>query len=426
MQKKYVLSSGTIINNIRKEGQREVKTLMFLCTVPDGRIETALEKAAELGYRSVFCGEEENDRVRSMADAYYITDWSDTEELIRIAKSERIDGVVGLSDPPMLPAARVARALGLPGNTPESLEVLISKDAFRVLQEQAGTFCPKHAVFDAFEKVGESLRAFRYPVIIKPRLCSSSFGQTILENEQGMAEAFRKAAESSRDGQVCIEEYIEPRSLCTVEADVFVVGNDILWEGIRDSWHLESAKTRPLYDVYPAHLTQAETGTFCREVSCVLQAAGICLGEFNVEGFFTKEGDFFVVEINTRQAGYYNPQHIMLSTGVDLTKLLLTTAAGEMWYYRELKSFQRTARHILSYSIFAPEDGILDHVYIAPEMQERLRSYDDLYRLKKGDAVKDYRTAKWPIAQAAFEFDSAEELEEIRERIEDLVYVVLQ
>ena len=97
-----------------------------------------------------------------------------------------------------------------------------------------------------------------------------------------------------------------------------------------------------------------------------------------------------------------------------------------MWYYRELKSFQRTARHILSYSIFAPEDGILDHVYIAPEMQERLRSYDDLYRLKKGDAVKDYRTAKWPIAQAAFEFDSAEELEEIRERIEDLVYVVLQ
>ena len=210
-----------------------------------------------------------------------------------------------------------------------------------------------------------------------------------------------------------------------MEADVFVVGDDILWEGLRDSWHLESAKTRPLYDVYPAHLTEDELAAFRREVSGALRAASVCLGEFNVEGFFTKEGDFFVVEINVRQAGYYNPQHIQLSTGVDLTKLLLTTAAGDLQYYEELKCFRRTAKHLLSYSIFAPEEGLLDHVYIAPELQSRLVSYDDLYRLKKGDEVKDYKTAKWPIAQAAFAFDTAEELEEARSQIEELVRVVL-
>ena len=403
-----------------------MKTLMFLCGVPDGRIETSLETAAELGYRSVFCGEEENARVLSLADAYYLTDWSDTENLIRIAKREQIDGVVGLSDPPMLPAAKVAQALGLPGNTPESLEMLISKDDFRVLQEKAGLFCPRHASFRSFEEIGGSLHAFRYPLIVKPRLCSSSFGQTILADDQGLTEAFGAAAAKSRDGTVCIEEYIEPRSLCTVEADVFVVGDDILWEGLRDSWHLESARTRPLYDVYPAHLTEKEKESFRREVSGALRAAGVRLGEFNVEGFFTEGGDFFVVEINTRPAGYYNPQHIRLSSGVDLTKLLLTTAAGEMWYYEELKNFRRTEKNILSYSVFAMEDGILDHVFIAPEMQERLRSYDSLYRSKKGDAVKDYVTAKWPIAQAAFEFDTGEELEAARKEIEKLVYVVLQ
>ena len=399
---------------------------MFLCDVPDGRIETALGKATELGYRSVFCGEKEDAIVRSLADAYYLVDWSDVAELIRIAEREQVDGVVGLSDPPMLSAARVARALGLPGNTPESLERLISKDSFRALQEDADLFCPKHAVFRPSEDPSEKLCAFRWPLIVKPRLCSSSFGQTILENAQFLETAFRAASAKSRDGQVCIEEYVEPRSLCTVEADVFVVGDDILWEGLRDSWHLESAKTRPLYDVYPAHLTEDELAAFRREVSGALRAAGVCLGEFNVEGFFTKEGDFFVVEINVRQAGYYNPQHIQLSTGVDLTKLLLTTAAGDMWYYEELKCFRRTARHLLSYSIFAPEDGILDHVYIAPEMQRRLVSYDDLYRLKKGDEVKDYKTAKWPIAQAAFVFETEEELENARRRIEELVCVVLQ
>ena len=403
-----------------------MKTLMFMCTVPDGRIEKTLEEAAKLGFRSVFCGEKDNERVRSLADAYYLTDWSKAEELILIAKQEQIDGVVGLSDPPMIAAAKVAQALGLPGNTPESLEMLISKDAFRNLQEKTGLFCPKHALFPSSAHIGKRLSGFRYPLIVKPRLCSSSFGQTILPDEHGLEEAFEAASASSRDGYVCIEEYIEPGSLCTVEADVFVVGDDILWEGIRDSWHLESARTRPLYDVYPAHLTEAELALFRREVSGALKAAGVRLGEYNVEGFFTKNGDFFVVEINVRQAGYYNPQHIMLSSGVDLTKLLLTTAAGEMWYYEELKDFQRTAKNILSYSIFADVDGVLDHVFIAPEMQARLISYDSLNCEKKGDAVRDYKTAKWPIAQAAFEFDTAQQLEEARNRIEKLVYVVLR
>ena len=403
-----------------------MKTIMFLCTLPDGRLEKSLEKARELGYRSVFCGEREDMRIRELADVCYVADWSRTCELVRIAEQEQVDGVVGLADPAMLPSARVAQALGLPGNTPESLEALISKDAFRTLQEENGLFCPKHAAFLSFEEIGDALETFAYPLIVKPHLCSSSFGQTILKDEKGLEAAFEKAAARSRDDIVCVEEYIEPRSMRSLEADVFVVGDDILWEGLRDSWHLESAKTRPLYDVHPAHLTAREEEMFRHETAGALRAAGVCLGEYNVEGFFNREDQFFVVEINARPAGYFNQQHIHLSSGVDLTKLLLTTAVGDMGYYEELKSFERTHRNILSYSIFAREEGKLDHVYIAPEMQERLKSYDALQPPEKGDYVKDYKEAGWPIAQAAFEFETAEELEAVRRRIEELVYVKLQ
>ena len=402
-----------------------MKSIMFLCNVPDGRIEKALEKAAELGIRSIFCGEEDA-RVRNLADAYYLMKEIDIGELVRLAKQERVDGVIGLSDPYVLPAAEVAQALGLPGNSPESLKMLISKDSFRNLQERAGLFCPKHAAYADLSQIGDTLEDFQYPLIVKPRLCSSSFGQTILSDDRALKEAFQTAAEKSRDGYVCIEEYIEPRSLRTVEADIFVVGDDILWEGIRDSWHSESAVTRPLYDVYPVHLTEDEMEIFRKEVSGAVRAAGVRLGEYNVEGFFTHGGEFFVVEINARQSGYYNPQHIQLCSGVDLTGLLLSTAVGDMGYYEELKTFRRTAEKILSYSIFAGEDGRLDHVHIAPEMRARMLSYDSLEHPEKGDMVRDYKTARWPIAQVAFRFDTEEELEEARSRIEDLVYVVLQ
>ena len=172
-------------------------------------------------------------------------------------------------------------------------------------------------------------------------------------------------------------------------------------------------------------MTEAEQELFKREVSGALRAAGVRLGEFNVEGFFNEAGRFLIVEINPRQAGYFNPQHIELSCGVNLTKLLITTVVGDMEYYDSLAGLKRTANNILSYSVFSRAEGDLDYVYIDPLLLTHLKSFDSLYRLKKGDHVKDNLTAKWPIGQAAFAFDTAEELEEARRHIEELVRVVL-
>ena len=403
-----------------------MKTLMILSDYPDGRPEMCLKEARALSYRCVFCGGEPDERIRRMADVCYPADWSDPEELIRIAKKEKISGVVGLCDPAVLPAAAVAAALGLPGNPPESLEVLLSKNRFRSLQDRAGLFCPRHAVFRHFSEIGDALRGFRYPLIVKPLLCSSSFGQTVLQDAVGLEQAFAAASERSRNGEVCIEEYITPASMRTVEADVFVAEGEILWEGLRDSWHLESAPLRPLYDVYPAHMTETEKAEFRKEVSGALTAAGVRLGQYNIEGFFNVEGRFFIVEINPRPSGYYNPQHIELSSGVNLTKLLVSMAVGDRAYYESLKTFQRTAVNLLSYSVFSRREGILDYAYIDPLLLTHLKSFDSLYRSVKGDPVKDNLTAKWPIGQAAFVFDTEEELEKVREQIEELVRVVLE
>ena len=102
---------------------------------------------------------------------------------------------------------------------------------------------------------------------------------------------------------------------------MFVVGSHILWDGVRFCYRLESTPLRPAYDVYPVSMTEEETEEFCRTVENVLKTAGVSLGEFNVEGFFTQEGKFFIVEINPRQAGHYNPRDIQLYCGVNLTKL---------------------------------------------------------------------------------------------------------
>lgn len=407
-----------------------MKTILILCLLPDGRAQMALQEARSLGYRTVFCGEADDEGIRALADAYVVHDWDDTQGLVAIARSHGIDGVVGLCDKATVPAAKIAEALSLPGNPPQAVEVLLSKNAFRDLQRSADLFCPQSRVLTeppaTEEEATRAVAGLRFPLIVKPLLCSSSFGQTVLADPEGLVPAFAEASAHSRNETVCVEEYIQTDSLRMLECDVFLMDNEYVWDGTRESWRVADAPLKPRYDVYPASLSADEEREFHHAVSTALTAAGARIGEFNVEGFFTPEGRFFIVEINPRQAGFYNPQHIELYCGVNLTKLLLTTAVGDTGYLEELRHFERRRKNLLSYSVFSDRDGILDYVYIDPSLKPRLCAYHSLKHDKRGDWVLSNQTAAWPIAQVAFEFDSAAELEEARASIAQLVRVVLQ
>ena len=403
-----------------------MKTIMLLSTAPDERPEMAVREADALGYRTVLCADAEYGPLMEAADAYYVTDWKDTEELLRIARSEHIDGAVGLCDPVMDAAARITEALGLPGNTLECMEDFISKDRFRDLQKRAGVFCPQSVVAQSADELETKCASLRFPVIIKPMLCSSSHGMEVLESPDGIREAFAEASAYSRNGSVCAEEFIRNDSLRIVEADVFLFDDTVIWDGIRYCYRLESAPLRPAYDTYPAVMTSEETAELRRAVSAVLKTSGARIGEYNVEGFFTDEGRFFIVEINPRQAGCYNPQDIQLYCGVNLTKLLLTTAVNDRSYFEELKSFTRTCCNVLSFSVFSMEGGVFDHICIDPAIRGNLVAFRYFHGQKEGDTVQDIVTAVRPIAKTVFRFDTAEELESARSRITELVYPVMR
>ena len=402
------------------------KTVMLLSTVPDERPEAALKTAADLGYRTIMCAEEPNAQLEEAADAYYVADWSDTEELLRIARKEHIDGAVGLCDPAMIPAAEITEALGLAGNSPECMESFISKEGFRELQKKAGVFCPASAVAESADELASKCAGMDFPVIIKPMLCSSSHGMTVVENPEDIKAAFPEAAGYSRNGMVCAEEFISNDELRIIEADVFLFEDDILWDGIRWCYRLESAPLRPACDVYPVNLSDAQMSELKEAVTAVLRTSGARIGEYNVEGFFTPEGRFFIVEINPRQAGIYNPLDIQDYCGVDLTKLLLTTSVGDRSYYEELKSFRRTRFNILTISVFSIEGGVFDHIHVDPSISDALIAFRYLHGQKAGDRVGDIITAVRPIAHLTFRFGSEEELERARVRITERVYPVMR
>jgi hypothetical protein len=112
------------------------------------------------------------------------------------------------------------------------------------------------------EELDQAALPLRFPLIVKPELCSSSFGQTVVNDMEELKAAFSEASANSRNGSVCVEEFIEHKSLRARELDVFLLGDEIIWDGLRDSYRVEKAPLRPIYDVYPAELTEEEAINF--------------------------------------------------------------------------------------------------------------------------------------------------------------------
>ena len=398
---------------------------MVISSSLEGRLLTAVEAANKLGMETVACVREEDDIAAANADCGYAVG-DDTAKLLEIARKENVDGVLGVWDKSALPAAIIAKELGLVGNSPECVTSLLEKGRFRELQKAAGVFHPGFFKTDSSKGLKEKCAGLHYPLIVKPELCSSSFGQTMIFEKKDLVPAFEKAAAYSRNGSVCVEEFIEQDSLRVLEAEIFLVGDDILWEAVYWCSRFPEAPLRPVLDTYPADLDSSQEEEFRSAIRKVLSESGARIGEFDIEGFFTKEGRFFIIEINPRPAGYYTQQNVGLYCGVDLPKLLVTTAVGDMSYYEELKNFPRQRNYILAYAVFSFSPGVFDHLYIDPSIRESLLVFREFPGGEPGAYIEDIHADNRPVGTAVFGFSSKEELHWAERNIRELVHVVLR
>ena len=82
-----------------------------------------------------------------------------------IAKSEGIDGIVGLCNKAVVPVADLTQRMSLQGNDPESIEKFLSKNDFHTLQEKAVEFFPLHVITETAEEAEEKSRGLHLKVL---------------------------------------------------------------------------------------------------------------------------------------------------------------------------------------------------------------------------------------------------------------------
>lgn len=364
------------------------------------------------GYRVVLCDFTDWHPGIRLSDVHYRANTLDFEAVLEVARREHVDGVISNSEPAMLNVARVSKELGLIGNPPEAIETLGSKSSFRDAQAEAGLFCPVHYESSTFEGIYSATERMSYPLVVKPVRSSATRGTTVLnhEDESLLRAAFDECKEFSSDGAVSVEEYVKMPSLDVVEGEVFVVNGEFLWEGLMKTVRSPELPMVPMTYCLPLRLDPGKLEVVKLSVRKLFRKLGIRHGEYNVEAYFTSDEELFVIEINPRQGGKGLPKFVERHSGIDYSRLLVTTAVGDLEYWADIRSGRAQqmtfcAQHL----VFPHTSGVFEGLQIDASVERYVENID--LEVSFGQHVERAKNAAGDeIARILLVFPGEEEL----------------
>ena len=140
--------------------------------------------------------------------------------------------------------------------------------------------------------------------------------------------------------------------------------------------------------------------------------------------FYGANGKLFCIEINARQGGNGIPYMIEQHCGINMYKLLVTTAMGDMEYYNIVKHNRRVYRYVSRHPVFSSVSGIYKGLSLSDDIKPHIQSINELY--VDGDKVNKCAMASDVIAFVDVCFDNREQQIEFVNDIERHISPIVQ
>ena len=264
-----------------------------------------------------------------MADKHIDEDIFNKDSLVEIGRKEGIDYVISDQSDYAVPiVAYVAEKLGLPGNSIKVAETYTYKSKFRKFCQENGIPAPKAVVIDISNPDYGIMSDLRYPVVVKPADSQGSRGISKVTEPSGIKDAAENAARYARGNQVVVEEYFQGREIV---CEGFVINGEYynVAFGDREYFSLEGlfipSKTR-----FPAFLSEDAKKKLIENEKRIASKLKTSFGIVHSEYLINENDEFVVIESALRGGGVYIASHLVpLSTGIDLTKVLVSAMRGK-------------------------------------------------------------------------------------------------
>lgn len=292
-----------------------------------------VQAAARLGFRPLLLAADASRYPFAREDAVEVRelDTSDPKALQAAAEAAQRDGgvaaVTSTSEYFVVAAARLARALGLPGQDPVALERCRDKGQQRAQLFAAGVGSPVSRPASSESEAVAVARELGLPVVVKPPLGSGSVGVKLCSTEAEVHEqaALLLAAKTNERGQPIPQRILVEELAVGPEFSVETFQGEII--GVTRK-HLGA----PPFFVeighdFPAELPPEHTAALGNETVRALRALGLGWGPAHTELRLTAKGPY-IIEVNPRLAGGFIPELVRLATGIDLVEQTVLLSAG--------------------------------------------------------------------------------------------------
>lgn len=385
----------------------------------------AIKAAKELGYYTVLCDYLPDNPGQYVADRYYQESTTDIEAVHRIAKTEKVDGILAYaSDPAALPAAIVCERLGLPTNPVKSVEILGLKHPWRNFLKANGFACPKTVTFTPETtscEFKDLVKDFSFPILVKPTDSSGSKGVSVLRDLTSLDKAICWAETYSRNQILIAEEFISRGFPNVIGGDIFVWDGKIILYGemscLRDN---SGDGLIPIGKKKPSGLNSIQREIVHRELQHLITMLGIRFGEMNIELLLDKENNVHFLELGPRAGGNMIPLQLSDIWGVDLVKANIQAAMG----INPQLALNEQSGCYFTYVLHSLQNGIFKKVEYSDEILPFI--YRKVIYKKEGEKVEVFDGAGKAVGILFIHVDTEYKMNDFINRINTLVKIVLK
>ena len=282
-----------------------------------------------------------------------------------IAAAGPFDGILAVADRPTLVAAMAAERLGIPYNSPASVEAARSKYLARQRYEAAGLRVPSYfrVALDMDPRAAAGRAIF--PCVLKPLGLSGSRGVIRADDETSFIAAFRRIAAMLHSADIVQRREEQDRY---IQVESFIEGREYAVEGVLADgrMHVLAIFDKPdpldgpffeetIY-VTPSRASAAIRRELVDAARQAVRALGLRRGPVHIELRYGGQGAW-VLEAAARPIGGMCAKALTFSGGMSLEELLVGHALGE-----DVSSARLAAGASGVMMIPIPKEGIFEGV----------------------------------------------------------------
>jgi biotin carboxylase len=282
----------------------------------------AIRYARSMGHRVVAVDGDPRAVAFAHADVPLAVDFTDVDAVSELAERHAVDGVLAVcSDRAVVPAAIVARRLGLPGVDPGVALTMTNKALMRVKLTRAGLRQPRYRVLEDKAAIPD----VPFPAVLKPVDSGGQRGLYRVGSRDELRTYLETALAFSRSGQVIVEDYVDGPEL---NALVAVRGGEPTILTLSDRLRPRGAGFGVGWiHLYPSELDADVLGEARRAAEAAVRAVGLQDGIAFPQLIASGEG-VVVVEIAARIAAGQMADLVRHATGIELYEIAIRQALG--------------------------------------------------------------------------------------------------